>query len=224
MIQMPSNINQLRTAWRIANDIKPQAPSGAYTLKNSDSSATFYVFDIIGGYDDDASSFVQAVHNVSDKTINVFINSLGGFVFDAISMYEALVNSPAQVNVEITGIAASAASFLAMAGDSVRIAKPGRMMMHDAQGIAIGSPADMREYADLLDSVSDDISGIYAKRAGGKPKTWRTAMTATTWYNSSQAVDSKLVDSITEGNTRGPDNRTRLIQARTRVLNSLGGM
>lgn len=225
MIQMPSNITQLRTAWRAANDIKPQAPNGAYIVKNSssDNSATFYVFDVIGGYDDDASSFVQSVHNITGKTINVFINSPGGFVWDAVSMYEALVNSPAKVNVEITGIAASAASFLAMSGDTVKIAEAGRMMIHDAQGIVIGSPADMREGADLLDSVSNDIAGIYAKRAGGKPASWRTAMSATTWYNSSQAVDSKLVDSITSSPNKGPDNATRLIQARARVLTSQRG-
>lgn len=223
MIQMPSNLNQLRAAWRVANNIEPQAPNGAYTYKNVNDVSTFYVFDVIGGYDDDVTSFVKTVHESKAKTIELHINSPGGFVFDAVAMYDALLNHSAKVDVEIHGLAASAASFLAMSGDVVKISEAGRMMIHDAQGIGIGSPADLREYADLLDSISDDIAAIYAKRAGGKPQTWRSAMSATTWYSSSQAVDSKLADRITNSKTESPDNRTRLIQARARVLTSVRG-
>jgi ATP-dependent protease ClpP protease subunit len=223
VIQMPHNVNDLRAAWRIINGIFEPHASPGFTVTNAASTTKFYVFDIIGGYDNDASEFVQAVHAVEDKTIDLHINSPGGFVFDAVSMYDALINSSAKVDVKIHGLAASAASFLAMSGDTVEISEAGRMMIHDAQGIGVGSPADLREYADLLDNISNDISGIYAKRAGGKPAAWRSAMTATTWYSSSQAVDSKLADSITKGKSEGPDNRTRLIQARAKVLNSVGG-
>lgn len=223
MMIMPHNLDKLRNAWRIANDIKPQGRTTPFTVKDVNNVPTFYVYDMIGGLDDDASSFVKAVNESTSKNLNVFINSPGGFVFDAISMYDALTNSSASVSVEIQGLAASAASFLAMAGDSVKISNAGRMMMHDAQGIAMGDPADMREYAELLDSVSNDISGIYAKRAGGAPESWRSAMSATTWYNSSQAIDSKLADGLTGSSKEGPDNRTRLIQARARVLTSQKG-
>lgn len=223
MIPMPHNVDKLRSLWRVANNIEPQAPNGAYTIKNKDTAPAFYVFDIIGGYDDDSASFVEAVHNVSTKEMDLFINSPGGFVWDALAMYDALVSSPAKVNVSIMGLAASAASLLAMAGDHIKITEAGRMMIHDAQGIGIGSPADMREYADMLDSTSDDIAGIYASRAGGKPNAWRSAMSATTWYSSSQAVDSKLADEVSKNKTQGPDNRTKLIQARARVLVSQEG-
>jgi ATP-dependent protease ClpP protease subunit len=97
------------------------------------------------------------------------------------------------------------------------------MMIHDAQGVGIGSPAELREYADLLDEVSSDISGFYADRAGGKPAAWRAAMTATTWYSAQQAVDAKLADRIAGTTTSGPDNRSRLITARHRALTALGG-
>jgi ATP-dependent protease ClpP protease subunit len=144
------------------------------------------------------------------------------FVYDAVAMYEALRDHPATVTVHIDGMAASAASFLAQAGDSIEIAKGGRMMIHDAQGIGMGSPADMREYADLLDAVSNDIAGIYAGRAGGKPAAWRSAMSATTWYSAQEAVDAGLADRVAT-KTSGPDNRTRLITARFRALASQGG-
>lgn len=222
MIRLPSNLAQLRAAWRVAEDVQA-SDAPCFRLTNAASGTPkLYVHGVIGGYDNDSSEFVQAVHGLDAKAIDVHVNSPGGFVYDGVSMYEALKAHPAEVAVHIDGLAASAASFLAMAGDSVEIAKAGRMMIHDAQGIGMGSPADMREYADLLDAVSDDISGIYAARAGGKPVAWRQAMTATTWYSAQQAVDAKLADRVT-GSNDGPDNRTRLIQARHRALATQGG-
>ena len=221
MIRLPSNLHQLRAAWRITADVQPRTVP-CFTMAAGDV-PKFYVYDVIGGWDNDAQEFVQAVHAVKGKTMDLHINSPGGFVYDAVSMFEALKSHAAAVNVHIDGLAASAASFLAQAGDSIEIAKAGRMMIHDAQGIGIGSPADMREYADLLDAVSDDISGYYADRAGGKPAAWRKAMTATTWYSASEAVDAKLADRVTGGTTNtGAANRSRLIKARTRV--ALGGV
>lgn len=198
--------------------------SPCFRIQNADSETPkLYVYDVIGGWDLDAQEFVQAVHGIKAKNIDLHVNSPGGFVYDAVSMFEALKDHPATVTTHIDGLAASAASFLALAGDEVQIAKAGRMMIHDAQGIGVGSPADLREYADLLDEISNDIAGYYADKAGGKPATWRAAMTATSWYSASQAVEAGLADRIS-GTTSEPDNRTRLIQARHRVLVALGGV
>lgn len=221
MIQLPSNVHALRAAWRLAADVRAESEP-CFKLVNAVEAPKLYVFGTIGGYDNDSTDFVQAVHSLAADPIDVHINSPGGFVYDGVAMYEALKAHPADVNVHIDGLAASAASFLAQAGSSISIATAGRMMIHDAQGLGIGSPADMREYADLLDAVSDDISGIYAERAGGKPGDWRAAMSATTWYSASQAVDAGLADQVSNTND-GPDNRTRLIQARFRALSIQGG-
>lgn len=220
MIKLPSNLAQLRAAWRAAEGVSPTGDT-CFRLVNA-TVPKLYVNGLIGGLDSDAADFVQAVHGLTAKTVDVHINSPGGFVYDGVAMYEALKGSPATINVHIDGLAASAASFLSQAGDSISIAQAGRMMIHDAQGIGMGSPADMREYADLLDAVSNDIAGIYAGRAGGKPAAWRTAMSATTWYSAQQAVDAGLADRVA-GSNNGPDNRTRLIQARFRALATQGG-
>lgn len=199
--------------------------TACFRASNADSeSAKVYVYDVIGGWESDAQEFVQAVHAIKAKTIDLHINSPGGFVYDAVAMFEALREHPAKVTTRIDGLAASAASFLALAGDEVEIAKGGRVMIHDAQGVGIGSPAELREYADLLDSVSDDIAGYYAARAGGKPEVWRTAMRATTWYSAQQAVDAKLADRVTgtDKKNSGASNRSRLIKARAAV--TLGGV
>lgn len=219
MRHQPSNAE--RALWRASASVAERA-TPCFTAKTSGKSARLYVHDVIGGWDLDSSRFVQAVHALDVDTIHLDINSPGGFVFDAVSMFEAMREHPAAVDVHISGLAASAASFLAMVGTTVKIAKAGRMMIHDAQGIAVGSPAEVREYADLLDAVSNDIAGFYADRAGGKPALWRAAMTATSWYSSGQAVDAGLADAVA-GTDSGPDDRTRLIQARHRALTARGG-
>lgn len=222
MIRLPSNLTALRAAWRVTADVRERTtPCFSAQLYNATKEpAKFYVYDVIGGWDLDSAEFVRAVHAVESDVIDLHINSPGGFVYDAVSMFEALKAHPATVAVHVDGLAASAASFLAQAGDTVEIAGAGRMMIHDAQGIGIGGPADMREYADLLDSVSDDIAGIYAGRAGGKPATWRTAMTATTWYSATDAVDAGLADRVSGGTdkkTSGTNLAARMLRARAAV-------
>jgi ATP-dependent protease ClpP protease subunit len=221
MHRLPSNLAALRAAWRVTAEV-PERSTPCFRVVNA-ATPKLYVYDVIGGWDLDAGEFVQAVHAIDAKAIDLHINSPGGFVYDAVAMFEALSAHPASVDVHIDGLAASAASFLAMAGDSVEIARGGRMMIHDAQGVGIGSPADMREYADLLDAVSNDISGYYAARAGGKPAAWRGAMTATTWYSASEAVDAGLADRVSGTADNGPDNRTRIILARHSALTTQGG-
>lgn len=224
MIRLPSNVADLRTAWRATAGVPPRSgPCFRVVNATATERPRFYVYDVIGGWDMDVAEFVREVHALDADALDLHINSPGGFVYDAVAMFEALSSSPATIHVKIDGLAASAASFLAMAGETVDIAKAGRMMIHDAQLFAFGSPAEIREAADLGDAVSDDISQYYADRAGGKPADWRAAMRATTWYSAQQAVDAKLADRITGGTDDGPDNRTRLIHARARALVTLGG-
>ena len=215
-------MHTLRAAWRAANGLPNGDPSPCWWMTNA-ATPKLYVHGMIGGLDLDATEFVQAVHAIDAKVIDLYVNSPGGFVWDAMSMYEALLTHPAQVTTHVTGVAGSAASFLALAGDTVETARGSRWMIHDAQTVAIGNPAELREAADLADAVSNDIAGIYAERAGGKPADWRKAMTATTWYSAEQAVGAGLADRVTGGKTDGPDNRTRIIQARFRALATQGG-
>lgn len=220
MIPRPTDIDVRRAAWRAANQVPGVERS--WSVTNAGTSTRLYVNGVIGGHDDDASTFVQEVHAITASVIDLHVNSPGGFVWDAISMYEALRSHPAKVRTHIDGLAASAASFLALAGDQVEIARAGRVMIHDAQVVGMGSPADLREAADVGDAVSNDIAGLYADRAGGTAAGWRKAMTAVTWYSAQVAVDAGLAHRVA-GGTTGPDNRSRLILARHRALTTQGG-
>lgn len=164
-----------------------------------------------------AASFRSELSAITAKAIDVHINSGGGLVFDGVAIHAALKNHPATVDVTVDGIAASAASFVAMAGDTITIEKPAKLMIHDAAGVVIGNAADMREFADLLDELSDTIATIYADRAGGSVASWRDAMRAETWYSAADAVKAGLADRVAN-DTAGPeDRRSQMIRARARV-------
>jgi ATP-dependent protease ClpP protease subunit len=166
-----------------------------------------------------AAGFAKELDRIGDGGIDLHLNSGGGSVFDAVAMHAALLNHPSEVVSYVDGIAASAASFLAMAGTEIVIEKPAKMMIHDAQGLTYGGPAEHREMLDLLDELSDTIAEIYADRAGGKVADWRAAMTRTTWYSSADAVKAGLADRVAnDGKTAAPDDRrSQLIRARARV-------
>jgi ATP-dependent protease ClpP protease subunit len=219
MIRLPSNLAALRPLWRAAEGFDARS-TPCFRMEAAGRSAKLYVYDVIGGWDNDSGEFVKAVHALDVDTIDLHINSPGGLVYDAVAMYEALEQSPAAVHAHVDGLAASAASFLAMVGDQRDISRGGRMMIHDAQIVAWGSPADLREAADLGDAVSDDIAAYYAAAAGGKASGWRAAMTATTTYSAAQAVDAGLMQRVssTASDDDGPDNRSQLLRARHRAL------
>ncbi len=130
--------------------------------------------------------------------LHVRVNSPGGDVFDGYAIYNMLVKHDGQVTVTVEGLAASAASFIAMAGDRIEMCLASQMMIHDASGVCMGNAAEMREWADVLDSVSDTIAAVYAERGGGDPAEWRAVMQGPPekWYKPQEAVDAGLADTV----------------------------
>lgn len=213
---------------KLARNIPNRLRNGAgdwYRISDNSESARaeVFIYGTIGmGFDDTdvtAASFVRDLRAIKAPAIDLHINSPGGLVFDGVAIYSALKNHPATVDVTVDGVAASAASFVAMAGDTVAIEKPAKMMIHDAGGLVIGNADDMREMAGLLDELSDTIAGIYADRAGGPAATWREAMKSETWYGAAEAVAAGLADRVVgDDKASAPENRgSQLIRARARV-------
>jgi ATP-dependent protease ClpP protease subunit len=178
-----------------------------YRIENVQSDTTeIYIYDEIGYFGVTASDFVNELQKVRTPNIDLHLNTPGGDVFDGVAIYNALLNHRAEVTTYIDSLAASAGSFIAMAGNQRYIAKTGQMMIHDAHGLAIGNSGDMRELADLLDMNSDNIAGIYADRAGGTQASWRKAMKAETWYTAAEAVKAGLATEVMSANGQSPDN------------------
>jgi ATP-dependent protease ClpP protease subunit len=132
------------------------------------------------------------------STIDVRINSYGGDVFDGLAIYNQLVQHKARVTTHVDGVAASIASVIAMAGDEIRIAENAWFMIHDAWTMAVGNAADLRRQADLLDSVTDKLAGVYVARTGLPMAEVRELMAAETWLSSDDAVARKFASQIAE--------------------------
>lgn len=181
--------------------------------------AEVYVYDYIGEWGVTAQDFVNDLRGVRAQAIDLHINSEGGEVFDGLAIYEAVRQHPAGVDVYVDGLAASAASFIAMAGDRVVMAERARIMVHDAHAFCIGNAADMRETARLLDDLSDNIADVYADKAGGTRQQWRDVMRGATdsadgtWFDAQAAIDAGLADEIAappERDGRGERQHDRL--------------
>lgn len=182
-----------------AAGLRVEALAGADT-------ATLYVLDEIGYWGISAADVMAELAQLSTvRDLTVRINSPGGDVFDGIAIYNALADHPATVTVRVDGVAASAASFIAQAGDVRVMNRATQLMIHDASGMCYGNASDMAEMRALLDRISDTIAGIYADRSGGDAATWREAMRVETWYDPDEAVAAGLADETAAPAEEEPD-------------------
>jgi ATP-dependent protease ClpP protease subunit len=173
-------------------------PKDKLRFSNSAAGTDFYLYNAIGGYDGIQAIDVADALGTLTGDVLLHINSVGGSIFEGSAIYNLFNNyKKGTVNTVIDGVAASAASFIAMSGVVVEIEKNASMMLHDGSGGVIGTPKDMREQADVLDMLSDSIAQVYSDKAGGTPASWRKIMqTGDKWYNAPEAVKAKLADRI----------------------------
>lgn len=191
-------------AQRIANkcrEVKGWKPGSLFARAEKENTGSLYVYSVIGSswWEEGVTATgvkdaLAALKGV--KTLNVFINSEGGDVFEAKAIYAQLKRFDAEVIVHIDGIAASAATFIAMAGNKIITSPAATWMVHEAWTFAMGDATSLRDTADLLDMLNDDIALIYATRAGRPVDEMRQLMRATTWMNAEQALKEKFTDEI----------------------------
>lgn len=175
------------------------APRAWYEIRNATDpdEAELLIYDEIGGWwGNTPGEIVDELRAVTAPNLRVRINSPGGSVFDGIAIANAIRLHPANVTVQVDGIAASAASVIAMAGDRIVMTPQSQLMIHDASGMCFGNASDMTEMATLLDTQSDNIADAYAERAGGTREEWRERMRAESWYLAAEAVAAGLADEV----------------------------
>lgn len=181
---------------RAARVVKVQAAATADATE-------ILLYDEIGYWGVTAKEFVTALAEIKTANIVVRINSPGGDVFDGLAIYAALANlkttTKQVVTCQVDGLAASAASFIALAGSTVSIMESAMMMVHRAWGLAIGNEADMADMATTLRQIDGQLAGIYAKQTG-KPVAEMSALMAGasdgTWFTAKEAADLGLVDEV----------------------------
>lgn len=134
--------------------------------------------------------------------VTVRINSYGGDSFEGVAVMNALRHHDGQVTAVIDGVAASAASIIAVGGADRLVMRPGsELMIHDAWTFADGNAADLTKVAGDLERTSQSMAEIYADKGGGEPDVWRDMMRAETWFSAQEAVDAGLADAVEDGRT-----------------------
>lgn len=154
--------------------------------------------------------------------ITIWINSPGGDVFAASQIYNMLMDYPGQVTVKIDGIAASAASVIAMAGGEVFMSPVSMMMIHNPMTIAFGDSGEMEKAIAMLGEVKESIINAYELKTGLSRAKLSHLMDAESWFNAKKAVELGFADAIlfTATNESSPENEG-LIFSNLAVVNSL---
>jgi len=146
-----------------------------------------------------AKSFAESMKELGNvNALDIYINSPGGSVFDGISIFNQIRRFAGEKIVHVDGIAASIASVIAMAGDEIKIAANGMMMIHDPWSIAFGTADEMRKMADSLDKVRDTILDTYVAKTGGEREAISELMTAETWLSADEAIEKGFATAKTE--------------------------
>ena len=162
---------------------------------------TIGIYDPIGyDYWDDsgvtAKRISAALRSLDGADVVVNINSPGGDVFEGLAIYNLLREYKGHVTVRVLGVAASAASFIAMAADEIQIARAGFFMIHNAWTGLWGNRNDLRETADFLEQIDDTIADIYNVRSGLSMDELKADMDKERWINGRDAIDSGFADAF----------------------------
>ena len=156
------------------------------------------ILDVIGqdfwGDGITAKRIAAQLRAIGPNPVTVTINSPGGDVFEGLAIYNLLREHPASVTIKVIGLAASAASFIAMAGDEIQIAKSGFFMIHNSWVVAMGDQHALRDVADWLEPFDTSMAEIYADRSGQDVKKLADMMDKETWIGGKDAVDLGFAD------------------------------
>lgn len=161
----------------------------------ADDATVIDLYDEIGYWGTDARSFRARLKDARGD-ITLRINSPGGDIFDGIAIYNDLLAYDGNVKVEITGVAASIASIIAMAGDEITIAENAFFMVHNAWTIGAGNRHDMSKIADTLAKIDDAMARTYAARTTTGVRAIKQMMDDETWLTAKEAKDAGFATAV----------------------------
>ncbi len=197
----------------------------AIQAKKNGTAAECYLYGDIGGWEGiTADAFRQAIEGLGEfSSLTMYVNSPGGSVFDGKAICAQLerIRTRAKVHAVVDGLAASAASFIAIACDDVAMHPTAKMMIHQPQAFAAGSSEDLRKMAELLDSESETLVDIYVKKCGASADQVRAWLAAETWFTAEEAVKNGLADSVVgekAPRNQAPDSTFQNLVAATRSM------
>lgn len=186
------------------------------------------IYDAIGydywtGEGVTARRVASALRTLGAGPITVNINSPGGDMFEGLAIYNLLREHKGDVTVKVLGVAASAASIIAMAGDTVQIARAAFFMVHNSWVVASGNRNDLRETADWLEPFDATMADIYVARTGADTKAIAKLMDAESWIGGSAAIEQGFADELLpsdqvgQGDAKAQAHAARRLEAALRA-------
>jgi len=167
---------------------------------SEDTPSVLSIYDEIGFWGVQAKDFVNELRAVKSKVLNVEINSPGGDVFAGLAIYNALKSSGKEIVVKVMGVAASAASLIAMAGDRIVMPKNTFLMIHNPWSFAMGNADELRETADTLDKIGTSLLSTYAAKTGLEESKLAEMLAKDTWLSADEALEmgfaTEVVDEV----------------------------
>jgi ATP-dependent Clp protease protease subunit len=188
--------------------------AGVRAADAKDDDRTISVFDVIGqdywsGEGVTAKRVAAALRSLGKGPVTVNINSPGGDMFEGLAIYNLLREHSGEVTCKVLGLAASAASIIAMAGDKVQIARAGFFMIHNCWVMAMGNRHDLREIATLLEPFDAVMGDIYAARTNLDAKAVGKLMDSESWIGGSAAVEDGFADELLPSDQVRDDTKAR---------------
>jgi ATP-dependent protease ClpP protease subunit len=182
-------------------DVANRVSMPGYQIKaEKGSEAVVYLYDAIGDFFGvTAAQFVRDINSIDAERITLRINSPGGDVFDARAMAAALREHPAKVTAVIDGLAASAATTVAMAADEVVMTAGSFFMIHNAWTMAMGDAREMTKVAGMLEKINEQIANDYTQRTGLSYDEIRALMDDETWFTADEAKNAGFANSVQSG-------------------------
>jgi ATP-dependent Clp protease, protease subunit len=194
----------MKKIMQLYRDNKDRKVSPVNLVRN-ENEATIYVYDLIDSYwGVSATSFIEAMNQAGDAAVlNIRISSPGGDVFESRAIMAAIQRFSGKTVAHIDGLAASAATSIALACNEVVMSDGAFFMIHNASGFAYGDKQAMRDSADLLEKVESVIITDYTKKTGKPTDQVIAWMDSETWFTASEALDNGFVDRIAEAKAAG---------------------
>jgi ATP-dependent Clp endopeptidase proteolytic subunit ClpP len=164
----------------------------------ADNEAEVSIYDAIGMWGVSAKSFVDELKKHTGKKLTVRINSPGGVVTEGLAIFNALKRHKGGVIVQIDALAASMATYIALAGAPIRMAENAYFMIHNVTGGAWGTPDEMRRAADVAEKMQKGIVAAYVAKTGKTVEEIEEKMDEETWFTAEEAKDFGFIDEITD--------------------------
>jgi ATP-dependent protease ClpP protease subunit len=176
---------------------KPLEKPDWYKIENvTDDEAEILIYDYIGWPFNDAADFVQTIRGITSQKITIRINSPGGDVFDGIAIANAIAAHPSKPITRIESLAASAASYIAVSGHEKQAYKNTMIMIHEPMTGMWGNQHDLRDVADILKQINDQMVDIYADHTDVGKRELKSMLKEETWMTAAAAKGKGFVDTI----------------------------